>query len=66
MDSILEGATWRKSSRSGNSGGSCVELACAGEARGIRDSKNPGGSMLILDQHGVAQFLAAVKAGRLG
>jgi len=66
MDSILKGATWRKSSRSGNSGGSCVELACAGEVRGIRDSKNPTASALILNRQDVDRFLAAVKAGKLG
>lgn len=33
------GATWRKSSRSGNAS-NCVEIANSGHAVGIRDSKN--------------------------
>jgi len=32
-------AHWRKSSRSNNNGGSCVEVAAIGEAIAIRDSK---------------------------
>lgn len=31
--------TWRKSSRSNNNGGSCVEVAALGEVIAIRDSK---------------------------
>lgn len=54
---------WRKSSRSGNGGASCVEL---GTERGqaplaVRDSKNPAGPSLQLD---LAAFLADVRAGR--
>jgi hypothetical protein len=66
MDSILEGAAWRKSSRSGNSGGSCVELACALEVRAIRDSKNPAGGVLLLEEQTASTFLSAVKAGAFG
>lgn len=54
---------WRKSSRSGNGGESCVEL---GTERGlapfaVRDSKNPTGPSLQLD---LAVFLADVRASR--
>jgi len=64
MDSILTGAAWRKSSRSGNSGGSCVELACAPQMRAIRDSKNPDGGELLVAQATAAKFLAAIKSGQ--
>lgn len=43
---MMESVTWRKSSRSNNSGGACVELACSGDLRGVRDSKNPMGPAL--------------------
>ena len=62
---MMEGATWRKSSRSNNSGGACVELACSGDLRGVRDSKNPTGPALRFRQDGLAVFLNAVRADRL-
>ncbi|WP_149259738.1 DUF397 domain-containing protein [Actinomadura sp. K4S16] len=40
--------TWRKSSRSGSSGGSCVELAGMKGRVAIRDSKDPDGPMLFV------------------
>ncbi|MCP2164856.1 DUF397 domain-containing protein [Goodfellowiella coeruleoviolacea] len=58
-------AAWRKSSRSGNSGGQCVELAHAAEVVGIRDSKNQAGPVLVFGQAELTRFLDAVKAGRL-
>jgi uncharacterized protein DUF397 len=51
---------WRKSSRSGGNGGSCVEIAHT--RRAVRDSKNPG-PILTVD---VDTFLAAIRTGRLG
>ncbi|MBM7812091.1 hypothetical protein JOE68_002956 [Saccharothrix algeriensis] len=43
----LSGATWRKSSRSnGASNANCVEVAVAGSAVAVRDSKNPGAGLL--------------------
>ncbi|MBO4210342.1 DUF397 domain-containing protein, partial [Micromonospora echinofusca] len=43
----LTGATWRKSTRSGGSGGNCVEVAdnLPGVV-GVRDSKDPTGPAL--------------------
>lgn len=43
----LTGAQWRKSSRSGTSGGNCVEVAdnLPGVV-GVRDSKDPTGPAL--------------------
>ncbi|MFJ3142695.1 DUF397 domain-containing protein [Streptomyces halstedii] len=42
-------ATWRKSSHSGTNGGECVEVAngCPASVP-VRDSKNPGGPVLVL------------------
>lgn len=59
-----EGAAWRKSSRSGNSGGECVELGHADAWRGVRDSKNADGPVLRFSPTGLAAFLGAAKAGR--
>ncbi|RKT56573.1 uncharacterized protein DUF397 [Saccharothrix australiensis] len=51
---------WRKSSRSTNTS-NCVELARTEEAAAIRDSKNPGGPMLVLTTNGLTAFLAGLK-----
>ncbi|CCH27430.1 DUF397 domain-containing protein [Actinosynnema sp. NPDC047251] len=41
------GLVWRKSSRSGGgSNGNCVEVAFAGAAVAVRDSKNPAAGVL--------------------
>ncbi|WP_405139341.1 DUF397 domain-containing protein [Sphaerisporangium sp. NBC_01403] len=63
----LSEAAWKKSSRSGNSGGNCVEVA--GNLPGIvavRDSKNPAGPALVFTPGEWTAFLSGVKAGRLG
>jgi hypothetical protein len=57
----VEELRWRKSSRSGGSSGSCVEIA---NVPAIRDSKNATGPILKFDESGLSYFLAAVKAGR--
>lgn len=45
----LSTAVWQKSSRSGNgSNGSCVEVAFAGSAIAVRDSKSPDTGTLVL------------------
>lgn len=49
---------WRKSSRSGGTGGNCIELASIGA---VRDSKNPSGPVLAADLGGL---IAAVKSGK--
>lgn len=44
----LTGARWRKSSKSGNNGGSCVEVADnLPDVVGVRDSKDPNGPVLV-------------------
>ncbi|TDE18869.1 DUF397 domain-containing protein [Actinomadura sp. 6K520] len=42
--------TWRKSSRSGSSGGDCVELASLGSQVAVRDSKDPDGPVLVVSR----------------
>ncbi|OLT38025.1 DUF397 domain-containing protein [Actinomadura sp. CNU-125] len=44
----LSDATWRKSSRSGENGGDCVEMAGLPGTVAIRDSKDPEGPVLLL------------------
>ncbi|HEV7907652.1 MAG TPA: DUF397 domain-containing protein [Pseudonocardiaceae bacterium] len=64
MTADLQGAAWCKSSRSGNSGGECVELALGASVAGVRDSKNSAGPVLTFGHTELAAFLSATKAGR--
>jgi hypothetical protein len=52
----LHEAQWRKSSRSGAT--NCVEVAFAGPAVAVRDSKNADGPVLIFSTDGWTAFLA--------
>ncbi|MBQ1022639.1 DUF397 domain-containing protein [Micromonospora sp. D93] len=63
----LAGATWRKSTRSGGSGGDCVEVAdnLPGVV-GVRDSKDPSGPALTFAPATWAAFVAGVKEQRQG
>ncbi|MEV7835214.1 DUF397 domain-containing protein [Streptomyces subrutilus] len=63
----LSAATWRKSSRSNTAGGDCVEVAdgCVGVVP-VRDSKVPGGAVVVVSAGAWAPFLGAVKAGGFG
>ena len=60
----LSGAVWRKSTRSGNGGNSCVEVAknLPGVV-GVRDSKDRSGPALGFGPEAWAAFLAGVKDG---
>jgi hypothetical protein len=51
-------AEWRKSSRSGDNGGNCVEVArnLPGVVA-VRDSKNPGGPVLVVSRDEWARFI---------
>ncbi|MGW1847237.1 DUF397 domain-containing protein [Streptomyces sp. NPDC001966] len=56
---------WRKSSHSGNEGGSCVEVLDnypSGVA--VRDSKNPHGPAPIFPAAGWTSFVASLKDGK--
>jgi hypothetical protein len=64
----LTGATWRKSSFSGGNGGTCVEIAfvpgpdkSSGRVVAVRDSKNPGGSVLTFAPAEWAAFTLGVQ-----
>lgn len=46
IDAALTAATWRKSTRSGDQG-ACVEMAAIPLAVAVRDSKDPGGPVLL-------------------
>jgi len=57
-------AVWRKSSRSGtDSSGSCVEVAFASVAVGVRDSKNVAGSHLVFGGTSWRAFAEGLKVG---
>jgi hypothetical protein len=61
----LSSAVWRKSSRSGDNGGACVEVARnLHGVVAVRDSKNPHGPVLTVDSAGWRAFIADVKVGR--
>lgn len=53
---------WRKSTKSTNQGGECVEVAALTHAVGVRDSKNPQGEHLTLTQESFATLLRRIKA----
>ncbi|MFC5185388.1 DUF397 domain-containing protein [Actinomadura harenae] len=55
---------WRKSSRSGDDHGQCVEVADLGNVVGIRDSKSPQSGHLVLPGVGFASLVECVKQVR--
>jgi hypothetical protein len=58
----LTGALWRKSTRSGDNGGNCVEVA--GNLPGVvavRDSKNPAGPVLTFTPATWSGFVRATR-----
>jgi hypothetical protein len=57
----LTNATWQKSSYSGGNGGNCVEVArnLAGVVA-VRDSKNPGGPVLMFTPAQWRAFTASI------
>jgi uncharacterized protein DUF397 len=59
----LIGAEWRKSTKSGNNGGDCVEVAdnLPGVVA-VRDSKDPAGPALIFPPTAWRAFLAEAAA----
>ncbi|MBO4161587.1 MULTISPECIES: DUF397 domain-containing protein [Micromonospora] len=57
----LSGAAWRKSSHSGDEG-ACVELASLPGRVAIRDSKDPGGPVLLFPPTAWAAFATAPPA----
>jgi Domain of unknown function (DUF397) len=60
----LTDARWRKSSRSGNNGGNCVEVARnLPGAVALRDSKDPEGPVLTFTPDEWRAFAAGVRGG---
>jgi hypothetical protein len=55
----LTNARWRRSSYSGPNGGNCVELAGLHDLVAVRDSKDPGGPVLLVTR---AALRAAVQS----
>ncbi len=61
----LSRAAWRKSTRSGGTGGNCVEVAANLPGLvAVRDSKNHEGPALIFSSGAWLAFTASVKDGR--
>ncbi|GGL31100.1 DUF397 domain-containing protein [Planomonospora parontospora] len=60
----LSAAVWRKSSRSGDSGGQCVEVAdnLPGVVA-VRDSKDPDGPKLLFTPAQWRAFVGGIKSG---
>ncbi|MBC6459447.1 DUF397 domain-containing protein [Actinomadura sp. HBU206391] len=54
----LSGLRWRKSSRSTDNGGNCVELAALPGMVAVRDSKNPEGGVLFFPRKTFRAFTA--------
>jgi hypothetical protein len=54
---------WRKSSRSGDTGGDCVEVADLAPGVAVRDSKNPDGPKLIVDAASWRALTRRIKGG---
>jgi hypothetical protein len=60
----LRGARWVKSTRSGPTGGNCVEVASLGDGLvAVRNSRHPAGPALLFGREQWAVFVAAI-AGR--
>jgi hypothetical protein len=62
----LNGADWRKATRSTGNGGNCVEVASnLPRIVAVRDSKDPGGPALAFTPAEWRAFTAGLKAGQL-
>ena len=59
----LSSAAWRKSSRSSDTGGQCVEVATnLPGVVAVRDSKNPDGPALLFSRAEWQTFVGELKA----
>jgi hypothetical protein len=54
----LSNVLWRKSSRSTNNGGDCVELASLDAIIAVRDSRDPEGPKLLVSRRAFAAMLS--------
>ena len=65
--SMLVGATWIKSRRSGPTGGNCVEVAFLdGGEIAMRNSRHPNGPALIFTRAEWDAFLGGARDGEFG
>ena len=56
--------SWRKASRSGNGGGSCVEVGTGLPGKiAVRDSKDRGGPKLAVSDQAWSEFIHGIKHG---
>jgi hypothetical protein len=62
----LPGATWVKSTRSGPTGGNCVEVAFLRGGVAVRDSRNPAGTALVFTAIEWDAFVNGAKDGAFG
>jgi Domain of unknown function (DUF397) len=56
--------TWRKSSRSGGSGGQCVEVAGLSQVIAVRDSKDPDRAVLAFGRSAFRALAREIRTGR--
>ena len=59
----LDGAVWRKSTRSGPYSDNCVEVAFVGAAVALRDSKDRAGAVLLFTPEEWLAFVDGTKDG---
>jgi Domain of unknown function (DUF397) len=65
--SELAGARWAKSSRSGPTGGNCVEVACLDDGQiAVRNSRHPSGPALVFTALEWKAFISGAKDGEFG
>jgi hypothetical protein len=60
----LSQLTWRKSTRSGSTGGNCVEIAALPAAVVVRDSKDQTGPVLMFEPAAWASFVGAARTSQ--
>jgi Domain of unknown function (DUF397) len=61
----VTGVAWRKSSYSGDNGGTCVEVGTTGPAIAVRDSDHPDGPQLAFPAATWQAFTTQLKSLRL-
>ncbi|MFA1540610.1 DUF397 domain-containing protein [Actinomadura monticuli] len=60
----LSSLRWRKSTKSGSEGGTCVEVAEMASNVAVRDSKDPDGPKLAFGREVFAALASDIRAGR--
>lgn len=65
LSTDLSQAQWRKAGRSSSTGSDCVEVADVTEAIAVRDSKDPGGLVLLIGREAWRDLAGQVSRGEL-